>query len=578
MAEYIIDIECDSLTPTVVHCVVVKEVESGVVSVFRGRSAFISDIVSTGHHLYIGHNALSYDIPVLNRLWDTGISLNDVQDTLVLSKLYSPNRKGGHSLDAWGKRLRMPKGDVDTFAVYTPEMLEYCRQDVAITYALYKYLLREGKDFSDSSRILEHQSRIILDEQQANGFQLDTTLCYDLLHRLRERRKYIGTDMQSKYPPLAKFKRLVTPKLTKAKKLAKVGIKDFDEDTVTAGATISVLEWVPFNPSSRTQIAVRLEMMGWVPKNHTDKGAAMINEVILEELVAEFPDAALISEFMMTSKRVTQIESWLKFADEGGRVHGKVDTLGTRTTRMSHSSPNVSQVPSGRKPYGEVCRACWTVTDWETHSLLGVDASGLELRMLAHYMRDDAYTEEILHGDIHTYNMKLAGLTNRDQAKTFIYALLYGAGDEKLGSIVGGGAREGAKLRKRFMAGLPAYARLREAVEGAAKKYRRIKVIDGRYLSVDSPHTALNTLLQGSGAVVMKRALLDADTQIKYMKYDSRWVANSHDEMQAEVLIKDVAKVAKICITAIQMAATFYDMKCPLDAEFKVGKTWLETH
>ena len=210
-----------------------------------------------------------------------------------------------------------------------------------------------------------------------------------------------------------------------------------------------------FNVGSRKQIAERLEGVGVKFKLQTEKGAIIVNEKVLEGI--DIPEAKMIYEYLMLQKRAAQIDSWLTH-EKDGRVHGRVITNGAVTGRMTHHSPNLAQVPSVSAPYGRECRSFWTVP--EHHKLVGCDASGLELRMLAHYMRDENYTNEILSGDIHTANMKAAGLTDRNQAKTFIYAFLYGAGPAKIGQIVGGGYKEGQQLTDSFLRNTPALARL----------------------------------------------------------------------------------------------------------------------
>lgn len=583
MREYVIDIECDSLDPTRIHCVCVWC--EGWMYTYTRPEEFNALYSGMSSKYFIGHNILSFDVPVLRKLWGTDIKDWQCFDTLVMSKLYNPKRKGGHSLESWGKRLGFPKGEQpDDWSTFTPEMLDYCRQDVRVTDRLYKYLKSEGSSFSPESLVLEQEVRCILNEQEANGFQLDVETANDLLNSLRSRRIDIGVAMQDKYPPLPKYVKDVVPKYKKDGSMSSVGIKgDVDEYHTLAptclesiGGVYSRVNFIPFNPASRPQIAERLKLMGWVPKNYTEAGSPIVDEGVLEALVPDYPDAQPISEFMMLNKRAAQVESWLKHADDEGRVHGRVDTLGTRTTRMSHFAPNVSQVPSSRKPYGKICRSCWTVPDWDKYSLVGVDASGLELRMLAHYMRDEDYIEKILYDDIHSYNQHLAGLDTRDQAKTFIYALLYGGGDEKLGTIVQGTATDGRNLRRKFMDGLPAYSRLLKDVTAAAKNKRRIKALDGRYLHVDLPHTALNTLLQGGGSIVMKEALRIADDSVD--KEVAKWVANSHDEMQVEVLSEYAEEVGMICVCAIRVAGKKFNLNCPMDAKYKVGRTWLDTH
>ena len=277
----------------------------------------------------------------------------------------------------------------------------------------------------------------------------------------------------------------------------------------------------------------------------------------------------------MLQKRIAQIDSWVEAVEDDGRVHGFVIPNGTITGRMTHRNPNVAQAPSHGSPYGKECRSCWIVEDG--YKLVGVDASGLELRMLAHYMDDKEYINEIINGDIHTANQNFAGLKSRDQAKTFIYALIYGAGDEKIGSIIKGSRAEGKRLRERFLNSLPAYRTLKERVDRAASK-TYLKGIDGRKLYIRHKHAALNTLLQGAGAVLMKKALVMLDDLLKLNTIDYRFVANIHDEWQIEVKESQTDFVGEMAVKCIIEAGEHFNLRCPMDGEYKVGVNWNETH
>jgi DNA polymerase I-like protein with 3'-5' exonuclease and polymerase domains len=213
----------------------------------------------------------------------------------------------------------------------------------------------------------------------------------------------------------------------------------------------------------------------------------------------------------------------------------------------------------------------------EGKKLVGFDASGLELRMLAHYMKDEVYTNEIINGDVHTANQKLAGLESRNQAKTFIYALLYGAGDAKLGAVAGGGRRTGKNLRESFLSNLPAFAALKDRVSNAsARGY--LTGLDGRRLLVRSEHSALNTLLQAAGAIVMKKALVILDDYATRWDLDYKIIGNIHDEVQTEVAEKDAEKFGWLAVECLKAAGIEFNLRCPLDGEYKVGTTWAQTH
>lgn len=270
------------------------------------------------------------------------------------------------------------------------------------------------------------------------------------------------------------------------------------------------------------------------------------------------------------------------------RIHGYVNTMGANTNRMTHSSPNVAQVPATKVDkagnilwgiegsFGADCRKLFGVR--KGYKLVGCDASGLELRTLAHYMGDQGYIETLLTGDIHTANQLAAGLPTRNNAKTFIYAFLYGAGDAKIGSIVGGGAKEGKKLKESFLERTPSLKKLREGVLAAAKARGWLKGFDGRILRVRSPHSALNTLLQGMGAIVMKYWLIEVARVADEEGLDWNPSANIHDEGQFEVAEKDVKRFMEICVSAFPTISRALGSKCLLEGDAKVGDNWYETH
>ena len=499
----------------------------------------------------IGHNIIGFDAPVLERVWGIHIPVDILIDTLVLSRLYNPSLEGGHSLDSWGKRFGDPKIDFDDYdGGLTPEMVDYCIQDVALTTRLYKHLTDSLKreEFSEQCVDLERKVAIITAQQERNGFMLDveqaTLLWQDITHKMRT----ITAELQKVFPPIVEER--WSEKTGKRLK-----------DKVTE-----------FNVGSRKQIAERLEGVGVKFKLQTEKGATIVNEKVLEGI--DIPEAKMIYEYLMLQKRAAQIDSWLTH-EKDGRVHGRVITNGAVTGRMTHHSPNLAQVPSVSAPYGKECRSFWRVP--EGHKLVGCDASGLELRMLAHYMRDERYTNEILSGDIHTANMKAAGLTDRNQAKTFIYAFLYGAGAAKIGQIVGGGYREGQQLIDSFLRNTPALAKLREKVAKHATA-GTLPALDGRRLRVRSEHAALNTLLQGAGAIVMKQALVLLADRLSTYDIPHKLVANVHDEFQIEVPENFADVVGKAAVRAIKNAGDVLDLRCPLDAEYNVGNNWAETH
>ena len=317
----------------------------------------------------IGHNIIGFDAPVLKKLWNIGIPKSKAVDTLVLSRLLSPQLEGGHSLKAWGLRLRNQKIDFEDYdGGLTDEMVEYCKQDVSLTGEVYSYLMAELSKWknSEQSILLEHEIAVICSEQERNGFKLDIQAATLLRANLSDKMDHIASDLQSTFPPIVE-----------ERWSEKTGKQLKDKVTI-------------FNVASRKQIGERLISLGWKPKEFTETGQAMVDETILEGI--DMPEAKLIADYLMMQKRLGLLESWLKFVKEDERVHGAIITNGAVTGRMTHHSPNMGQVPSVSKPYGEDCRKLWTVDDGNV--LVGTDLAGIELRCLAHYMQDEEGTEE----------------------------------------------------------------------------------------------------------------------------------------------------------------------------------------
>jgi DNA polymerase I-like protein with 3'-5' exonuclease and polymerase domains len=568
-----IAIDCETnMAHTIIHLAVTQDIDSGEVRVWRSGEGLWDYLKDAD--LIAAHNGIGFDFPLLNKLWGTKIGLKKAYDTLVVSRLLEPTKENGHSLDAWGKELGVQKLDYkatwqwmmnrredydgECFDAPIEQLLEfYCNRDVSVLVSLYSRLSGDvvSKGFSDDSVILEHNVAAIISKQERNGFKLDVVHATCLLSALKGKMGAINDKMQETWPPYEKER--VSEKTGKQLKS----------------------EIITFNPASRQQVADKLIGLGWKPTKKTEKGSVIVDESTLQGL--KWPEAQMIAEYFMLQKRIAQIESWLEVVAADGRVHGRVITNGAVTGRMTHMKPNMAQIPNSGSPYGPECRQCWTVE--EGNVLVGCDASGLELRMLAHYMKDEGYVKTVCEGsskegtDVHTINQKAAGLQTRDQAKTFIYGWLYGAGAAKVGQIVGGSAKDGQRLIDAFLKGTPAIKRLRDKVSVYASK-GYVPGLDGRKIWVRSEHAALNSLLQGAGAIVMKKALCILNDTIKKNNWDARFVANVHDEFQIECKADIADLVGKAGKQAIIEAGFAYNLRCPLDGEYKIGANWKETH
>lgn len=610
----VFDLEGNGLLEAItkLHCLAFVDLITGK------RYKFTPDKVEQGLRLLmeadllIGHNVIKYDIPAIQKLfpWFV-IERTKVIDTLVLSRLLfadigdrdrdkwrgdknglqSPLETklyGSHSLKAWGQRLGFPKGDYDGgFEEFCDEMLVYNVQDVEVTIRLWQLLLAvaraQRRTVDDATRQadqddpsvfgrsgeLEHHVAWIVANQERYGFTFNVTDAQRLAGELIAKRHELEQKLQEVFPPWDEEIGWFTPKVNNAK----LGY--------VKGVPVMKTKRMEFNPGSRHHIANRLSALrGWEPREYTPDGSAKIDETILESL--PWPEAKLLSEYFMIQKRIGMLAegkgAWLKY-ERNGKIHGECITNGAVTGRATHKSPNIAQVPACGTPYGKECRSLFGPSKGRVQ--VGIDVSGLELRMLAHFMAKHdkgAYAKEVVEGDVHTINQKAAGLETRNQAKTFIYAFLYGAGPEKIGSIVGKGAAHGRTLKQRFLKRTPALAKLIEGVKRASGRGYLVG-LDGRRLTIRSAHAALNTLLQSAGALVCKRWMVELDLAMpddwRGRVQQLAWV---HDELQFECdpeIAEDLGKLAVECITR---AGNYFNIRVPLTGEYKIGRNWAETH
>lgn len=590
----VFDLETDGLLDEVtkIHCLVIKDTNTGQIDTFIGDDIITGLTYLKSGSVIAGHNVIKYDIPVIQKLypWFT-IDPTKVFDTLVATRLIWANIKdtdtallkqeklpgklfGSHSLAAWGYRLGNYKGDYSGgWGTFSQEMLDYCVQDVEVTASLYQKII--DKNYAQTALDLEHQVAWLMAKQERNGFHFDMKKAAELLGTLVQRRGELERELKEYFGSWE----VQLPDFVPARDNKTLGYKK--------GVPVKKIKTVEFNPSSRDHIADRLiTLYGWKPVDFTEGGKPMVDEVVLGKL--SYPPCKQLTEYLLVQKRISQLneggQAWMK-CEKKGKIHGSINPNGAVTGRATHSYPNISQVPSSGSPYGPECRELFTVpADW---LLVGADASGLELRCLAHFMAKwdgGKYAEILLGGDIHTENQKAAGLLTRNQAKTFIYAFLYGAGDAKIGSITGGAASEGRKLKQKFLRSLPALGRLVEAVQGAAKRGYLVG-LDGRHIHVRSSHAALNTLLQSAGALVCKKwlVLLEEHLQAAGLKHgwdgDYAFCAWSHDECQIACRSPEIAAaVRKMAEDCVLKAGDYFGFRCPTAGESKVGKTWADTH
>lgn len=661
----VFDIETDGLLPelTQIHSLVLKNPATGEIWDCTDHTAPNHNFTSVKEgvkllqkaDVIVGHNIQDFDIPAIQKVFPWFKPQGLVRDTIIMSRLIYADMKdadfrqddrmtkqgkkwiakqlfGRHSLESWGQRMGIWKGDYGeirkaegkalglsgtelthyVWGTWSVEMQEYCVQDVEVTTQLWNRL--QSKGFSEESIQLEHDVRRIISRQEKYGFLFDEKKAHELYGTLSQRKADLEKKLIEAFKPwyrsVGRMKPATDRKVKRPDLGVTVTVKNISPKTgkelkpyigpireeYVAGAPYTKIELKPFNPGSRLDIADRLiKLYKWKPKVFTADGHPKVDEEVLDGL--PYPPAKLLTEYLMVQKRLGQVaegkEAWLKNV-RNGRLHGSVNTNGAVTGRMTHSRPNMAQVPSSRAPYGPECRELFI--SGKGKKLVGCDADALELRDLAGYMAafdGGEYIRTVLEGkkedgtDMHTQNANALGC-DRDTAKTWFYAFIYGAGDFKLGSTLGAkGTKQavtnaGKVSRAKFLAALPALKNLTERVKKKAQAQGWIKGLDGRLLTIRSQHAALNTLLQSAGAIQMKRALVILDNELQALGMvpgrHYEFVANIHDEWQLEVDEDKAELVGRTAANAIRMSGEYYNFRCPLAGNYDIGENWAATH
>lgn len=609
--DLIFDIETNGLIGegTEIHCISAMDHTTG--QVFEFPPSLVDEgvelLASPDVDRLVGHNISGFDIPFIHNVLGVDLRSKPQIDTFAVSRAlfvstltdsdyrrlrhgsFPKRLVGKFSLESWGYRLNLQKG---TFAqstdwqTYSEEMMTYCTQDVAVTARLYDMLLgfeRVKHKPAMEASMMEVESRIhgIMGEQERCGVAFDEGAAMSLVAELQTEKHALTKRLQEIYPAEYISKGEFTPK--RPNKTMGYG----------ANATCTKIQLREFNPGSDQQVAERLIKAGWTPSAYTPKGQPKVDEKNLVEIdTSKMEGVDELIKYKLVDKRLGQIyegkAAWMRKV-EAGRIHGRVQTTGTRTGRMSHSSPNLAQVPRVGSFMGAECRRLFG----PQHGgyLVGIDASGLELRTLAnriHRYDGGAFAKEVIDGDIHTVVKEAIGLNERNNAKSFVYAWLYGAGSQKLGEVIANDLRAagqsvprdlaalGKKASSKMMKRIKGLSKLLDAVKSAHNR-GFIRNVAGLYIQSASEHSALNSCLQSDGAAIMKWAQFILDKHIRDLPCQT--LLTVHDEWQIECWDEDIAhQVGEIAVNSIRGAGEALDLKVELDGEYQVGRNWEETH
>lgn len=595
----VIDIETDGLDAKVVWVMCWESAKTGQKGTCRGHKEIQDFFAAHRGSVFIGHNIVKFDAPVLNRLLNAGLSVGKVVDTLILSTLYNPSIRGGHSLSAWGERIGIAK--IEGFEDWTrlsDEMIEYCEQDVSVTVELFKRITKVLRKigFSELTCSIQHNITHILSKQQQNGFQFNGPKAMELFQQLRGREEELQESIYHAFPPqvqeLARYKQARKKDGTYSAQYHR-HVEQFKELKESPDGSYAAYGPVPFNLGSPDQRVKKLLEKGWKPGpdevTKTGKPRPFVSGELapsLEKFLEEndVPEIRLIAKWMTVNGRGNMVNTWLEnWNEDTGCIHGSLfvaDTL-----RFRHQKPNTANIPAvrankqGEVLYGEdgyftyEARDLWTARAGRV--LVGTDAAGLELRMLAHYLNRPQFTEQVINGDPHQYNADLAGV-ERPNAKTLLYAIQYGAQGPKVARILGRSNKEGYAMRQLFLDRLGLTEVMEDAI--AEQETGRVWLCDGAGVVCPSPHAALNYKLQGGGARVMALGAIFLEGHIRRDGLDSLKVGDIHDEWQYDVDPKDARQHAARSIQAIREAGEELNLNLPLDANAQEGLTWAETH
>jgi len=588
--QLVFDVETNGFLDKVdfkIHCIVFKDIQTDKVYKFNPDNLNECLELLNKATLLIGHNIQGFDLPALK----LGLNFDyqgEVFDTLLISRLIYTNRLeedykfkelpaklyGKFSLEAWGYRCGLRKGDYqehNDFETYNQDMLNYCVRDVEVTHLLYRKILAEK--YSPKAIELEHKFSKWIRKQEQHGVYFDETTAQSLVSILTKRKLQLEDELAVVFPSWEKV----------------TGYKRYKRDNkkrgIKAGVPVKQVKTEIFNPNSRDHIADRLiKVLGWKPKTFTATGKPEVNERILSEL--PYPEAKQISEYLMIQKRLGQLadgeQAYLK-VNKRGKIYGQVNTMGTYTGRCSHFNPNMAQCVASGSPYGKEFRSLFIAPS--NMVMCGIDFSGLELRVLSHFLAlfdGGDFSKRLLEDDIHTANQKAVGLSNRNEAKRFIYAYIYGCGNKKLGEILNVSEQEARQVRLKFEKSLPALKTLGDQVKRKFKTTGFLKGLDGRKLIPKAEYSALNTLIQGAGALIVKQGTIILNEELHKAGFvwgeDYAMVLHVHDEMQFYVKEDKIEKFKSIAQTIFKTTQDFFSFRCPLAGEIKVGENWSATH
>ena len=593
--QLLFDIESNGLLHNItkVHCI------AAIDPLTEDEFFFTPETISDGLELLykadtlIGHNIIQYDKKAIKKVhnWDPSPGTRTL-DTLVVSRTMFPALRkddakrgpewdtkltGSHSLEAWGIRLGEHKAHYEGgWEEYSEEMGAYCRQDIRTNLRLLRHL--KPWDYPQAPLDLEHRVVEIITEIEEQGAPFDVPAGQELYSTLVGKRDELERSLIAKFGTWKEIDRQFVAK------------RDNKPRGITKGQTVTTWKDVVFSPGSRVHIEKKLREAGWKPTEFTPTGRAKIDDVILEGLAGELPEAKELIDYLLIQKRLGMLgdgdNAWLKLVDNEGKIHASYLHIGTPHSRMSHNKPNIAQVPNAFSLYGIECRNLFKAPPgWV---MVGSDLSGAQLRMLAHYIAafdGGKYAEIVLTGDVHSYHQQAAAplIKTRDASKTTIYAFLFGAQAGRISEINKCAKRDGQRIIDLLTTKVPGLGSLMKAVKSACAK-GWLKGLDGRQVPVDSDRLGLNYLVSSAEAILSKRWLVKFFDKMQAIGYTHGWngqfvlCAHVHDEMLVAVKPGMEQEVGELLVDCARECGEGLGLKIAVGAEYKIGGSWGDVH
>jgi DNA polymerase-1 len=609
-----IDIETDDLDASIIWVACVRNIVTKEERTLVGHDAIREFVRGKADAVWVTHNGIGFDIPTLNRLLGLGIPETRIVDTFVLSMLYQPTLEGGHSLEAWAKRVGMEKIEFNEWSRFSEEMATYCLQDTRITAEVFLRLARRMKEvgFTEVGASIEHRAWACIKRQQRNGFAFDVKRASVLFATIREDQERLRKKIYERFPPKLEAIRDYKSAFKQDGSFntqyeRHVGL--FPKVELLPDGGYRTYDWVEFNLGSPQQRVEKLLALGWKPRPEehtpvtekggggnpkpTDKGELVpsLVEFVEREGIEE---VKLIAQWMALEGRANAVGNWIDlYNDKTGCIHGNLWLA--NSLRYRHDKPNTANIPSVRLDkdnhpvkgidgfYTYEARDLWTHRGKPgERKLVGVDAKSMQMRNLAHWLDDPDFTEAVLAKDPHAVNRDNWGLSRDDAgrrlAKTLYYAIVMGAGDARVSSEAGIDLEEAKAAKKVVFDRAPNFPKLLQMLKREWKRTGRITLIDGSKAAVKFPHTVIPYLLQGDESRIMKLAMIYIDAAVRKEGLDVLKVGDIHDEHQYDCAVGDIERFIDICHSCFKRAGEFFKYRLPIECDAKVGETWAETH